>query len=102
MFYIPWAGILGNPLKLLEYLSCGVPVVVNWKAFGGKPFANKRIGIEIDLNDREDAADRTVRLLTDEALRKSMGRKARRFIEDNFSWRMTATKILTVCHNLRD
>jgi starch synthase len=102
MFYIPSPRISGYPLKLLEYLSCGVPVVVNWKAFGGKPFANKRIGIEIDLSDREDAADRIVGLLTDEALRKSMGRKARRFIEDNFSWRMTATKILTVCQDLRD
>ena len=88
-------------LKLLEYLSCGKPVVVNWKAFGSKLFSEEEIGIQINLNNLEDAADKIVRLLKDEAYRKKIGKRARKFIEENYSWHRTAKKILEVCQGLR-
>lgn len=101
MLYLhPGEGV-GCPLKLLEYLSCGIPVIVNWKAFGGEPFAKQQLGIKIDLHNMHDAATRIINLLDNEMLRFAMGKRAREFIEANYSWHKTAKKILEVCHGLR-
>jgi len=88
-------------LKLLEYLSCGKPVVVNWKAFGGNLLSEKEIGIQIDLCNMEDAADKIAQLLKDEAYREEIGRRGREFIEANHSWQKTAKEILKVCRSLK-
>jgi glycosyltransferase involved in cell wall biosynthesis len=87
-------------LKLWEYLSCGVPVVVNWKAFGSTVVIHKEIVTEIDLNEMEDAAEIVIDLLRNEAHRIDMGKRARRFIEENYSWNRTARRILEVCQSL--
>jgi len=101
MFYAKPDKQIGSPLKLLEYLSCGKPVVVNWKAFGGEPFDKQQLGIKIDLHNMHDAAARIINLLDNETLRFAMGKRAREFIEANYSWHKTAKKILEVCHGLR-
>lgn len=85
----------------MEYLACGRPVIVNWEAFGDKFSNNKtRIGIQIDLNNLEEAADSIIKLLENEDLRISMGKRARQFIEKNYSWEITAKQILEECIKL--
>ena len=101
MLYLHPDKEVGCPLKLLEYLSCGIPVIVNWKAFGGEPFEREEIGIKLDLHNMEDAATRLLDLLNDETLRMAMGKRARKFIEDGYSWHRTAKGILEVCHEVR-
>jgi glycosyltransferase involved in cell wall biosynthesis len=89
-------------IKLMEYLACGRPAIVNWEVFGDKFSNNKtQIGIQIDLNNLEEAADSIIKLLENEDLRISMGKRARRFIEENYSWNRTARRILEVCQCLR-
>jgi glycosyltransferase involved in cell wall biosynthesis len=92
---------LSPGLKLWEYLSCGVPVVVNSGIFDSTMFTKKEIGIAIDLNNMEDAAERVIDLLKDETGRIDMGKRARQFIEKNYSWNRTARRILEVCQSLR-
>jgi glycogen(starch) synthase len=70
---------------LLEAMACGTPVVACNS--GGSPelIENGVSGFLIPVNDSEALVTRIAQLLTEPALRKSMGDSARRRIEESFS-----------------
>lgn len=70
--------------KVLEGLSCGLPMVVS-------SIANEGIGATdgtelLVADDTRDYADKVIRLLRDSDLRDDLGRAGRRFIEKSWSW----------------
>jgi glycosyltransferase involved in cell wall biosynthesis len=101
MFHVEGDKTALCPLKLLEYLSCGRPVILNWKALSGALFKGGGMGVEIDLKNRQDAAYKIVSLLKSEPLRAAMGRRARRFIEEHYSWSRAAREIVRVCESVK-
>lgn len=70
---------------LIEAMACRVPCVAT--AVGGNPEAleDGRNGFLVDSDDPEAAADRVLRLLRHEDLRKSFGTAARNTIEARFT-----------------
>jgi len=75
-------GIRG---KLLEPMAMGVPVVTT---SASAEALNATAGDHLAVGDTaRELVDRTVELLTDEDRRTSMATAARRFVEENFSWK---------------
>lgn len=69
----------------IEAQSCGVPVIVS--NVGGLPEATKPgySSILVNKEDENELADALERLVKNEGLRVSMGKNARRFVEDNYN-----------------
>jgi glycosyltransferase involved in cell wall biosynthesis len=84
------------PIRILEALASGVPVVAS--AVGGIP-ESVRPGITGRLVPSGDAAALTeavVGLLLDAPLRRTMGQNGRRLIEERFSWQRAADSTLAL------
>ena len=71
------------PLKLLEYMACGKPVISTPVA-GVKEVAGSRV---LYASDSEELAERITQLHQDEDLRSEMGREGRRFVEERYTWK---------------
>ncbi len=70
--------------KILEGMTCGLPMVVT-------PVANEGIQATPDVHlfatdDPVEFAGHIIRLMQDKDLRESMGNAARRFIQERWSW----------------
>jgi len=75
----------------LEAMACATPVV--GACVGGikTSVADDETGYLVPPKDPEALASRLARLLSDPALRRRMGRAARRRIEDHYTWERVAT-----------
>jgi glycosyltransferase involved in cell wall biosynthesis len=96
----PWYEPYG--LTPLEAMACGTPVVC--AAVGGIPYtvADGRTGFLVPPRDPEALADRVVRTLTDESLRRRFADAARRRAEDVFSWHNVVRETALVYQELLD
>jgi len=84
----------GTRLKILEAMAFGRPVV------------SSRIGCEgLDVTDGENIliadhpeefAEKTVRLLHDDNLRKSIAENARRLVENHYDWDILAQRLMDI------
>ena len=71
---------------IIESMAAGLPVVAT--RVGGNPeLVTESTGILVPAHDGEGLANGIARLLRDSAMRKQMGREARRFAESNFTTR---------------
>ena len=81
----------GQQLSIGEAAACGVPVVSCDPGIG-KELAEAGGGIYIDAKDRDlvrvakEIREKVKWLVDNEVLRKSMGKVARKFIEENYTW----------------
>jgi glycosyltransferase involved in cell wall biosynthesis len=73
-----------SPLKVMEYMAAGLPVVGG--AVGDVPRILEDCGIAVPPGDAEAMADATIRLLDDEHKRAGMARRAREKAKESFSW----------------
>lgn len=88
-----------SPLKLYEYMACAKPVVAT-NTSGFEILEQYNAGILINPKDPQQFANAVVKLLKDEQLRLKMGENGRNLITDNYSWRITTKKIVSVFGNL--
>jgi phosphatidylinositol alpha-1,6-mannosyltransferase len=77
----------GLGIVYLEAGSCGLPVVAGRS--GGAPDAiiEGETGFLVDGKVREEIAEATLRILSDEELSRRMSEKARLFTKENWSWK---------------
>jgi glycosyltransferase involved in cell wall biosynthesis len=90
----------GLSITLLESMRCGIPVVAT--RVGGNPevVVDGVTGYLVPSGDVSAFASRTVTLLLDRNLRREMGEKALRRVEQHFQMRDVASRYLEIYEGL--
>ena len=82
-------------ITIAEAMACGLPVIGSY--IGGIPevIGNEELsGLLVPVADYRALAGAMARLATDAELRMSLGRNARQRIEQRFTWRQSAERLL--------
>lgn len=84
----------GMQFKILEAMSCGLPVVTNSLGLGD---IKARSGIELLLAEAaDDFVDKIVKVLKDRKLANDIGNKARAFVVNTHSWEHTTNMVESI------
>ena len=81
---------------VLEAMACGKPVVVSEIAGVSPYIKNAGVGMVVKRGDSRELAEAVLKLLEDQELRESMGRRARKVVEELFSWESVSAAISEV------
>lgn len=93
-------GSYRSSMKTLEYSAAGRPVVIT-RARGVSDIVEAAgAGIVVEPDNATALAQAIITLLKDPDLRKTMGEKGRRLIEENYTWRHVAQNMATVFDKL--
>lgn len=99
IFVAPMISAAGIKIKILQAMSCGLPVIATpmcIKAFPGTPEG-------ILTGDNVDQIVNMIdRLISNETERKQLGFKGRMFIEKDWSWEQRTEKLVKICNNVLD
>jgi len=88
----------GTRLKILEYFSCGLPVV---STSIGAEGLDVKDGLNICIeDDTENFALRIIELLRNKDRSASIGKAARALVETTYDWKQITQKLDTVLHRL--
>jgi glycosyltransferase involved in cell wall biosynthesis len=82
-----------HPIKLLEYGSCGKPVVATKVAETEKLVKHGIFGYLAKSTDIDEYANYLVELLNSSSMRESMGKNFSEYIKKEFSWDHLAQKL---------
>lgn len=89
----------GTSYKILESMSCGTPVVtmeLSANAIEAKDEHDIMVG-----KTPEELAQKTIQLLTDDALYEKISKNGRALIEKNYTWKAIAKKLEEVYEKVR-
>lgn len=89
-----------SPLKLFEYMACGVPVVAS--ALGQIPevVVDGETGLLYPPEDRDALAQACDRLLSDPDLRQRLGAAATKEVHNHYTWDRNAQRVTDVAGGL--
>ena len=88
-------------LVTLEGMAHGKPVIVTRTASLPELVRDGETGFIVPPNDPGPLRDRVERLVSDAALRRRMGERARRHVQENFTWAEVARRGLELYDRLR-
>ena len=88
------------PTKMLEYMACGVPVILGVDGQSRKILEEAQAGIYFEPENAIDLAEAVLRLAADDGLRRSLGRNGRRYIVQHLSRAHTARVYIDVLTGL--
>lgn len=81
-----------SPLKIFEYMAAGKPVIA--PPYGQiKDLVSQNTGILLSKNSNEELQKGIVELANNPEKRTALGKNARVYIEENFTWKRNAMKI---------
>jgi glycosyltransferase involved in cell wall biosynthesis len=86
-----------SPLKLYEYLACGKPVVSTEVGGVAEVLSASGAGLLVRPDDPEALASGMIELLKDEKRQKLMGKKGRKYVVSNFTWKKNAQQVVKIC-----
>lgn len=86
----------GSPLKCLEYMAAGKPVVAPALGQIKELIHDGWNGMLFDWDDVPAMVEKVLQLLKDDSLREELGRNARRTIEKGWTWEIQASRIARV------
>lgn len=87
------------PTKMLEFMSCGRPVVLGVDGQARKVLEEAKGGLFIEPEDANGLVETLVRLYQDGELRKSLGMNGRYYILNNLSRKKTSQDYLILLYN---
>jgi glycosyltransferase involved in cell wall biosynthesis len=88
-----------SPLKIYEYLACGIPVIVT--DINGLEFITTQgVGLVVEPESSSALTKATIELLGNPELRSEMSRKGRKLVEKEFSWEKISADILNVIQTM--
>jgi glycosyltransferase involved in cell wall biosynthesis len=88
------------PTKMLEFMSCGRPVILGVNGQAREILEQCRGGIYVEPENPVALCEAIRKLQQQESLRNSMGRNGREYIVQNLSRERTAADYLEVLHRL--
>jgi glycosyltransferase involved in cell wall biosynthesis len=89
-----------SPLKLFEYMACGVPVVGARVGQLVEVIRHGETGLLYDAGDIDDLAGACDRLLKDESLRRHMGAMAAKDALEHYTWDRNAELVTELARSL--
>jgi colanic acid biosynthesis glycosyl transferase WcaI len=90
------------PTKMLEFLSCGRPVILGVNGQAREILEQCRGGLYVEPENTGDLCEAIQNLKRQDILRKSMGLNGREYIVKNLSRQRTATEYIEVLDRLLD
>lgn len=90
----------GLPLTALEMQACGVPVLATDAGGLKEAYIDGETGFFVQQGNVSDLADKIKKIFSNDEIRRKMGIKARKFVEENFTWEITADKLMEVYKTL--
>lgn len=84
------------PLKLLEYMAAGKPVLASEIGFIAEIVRASGCGLLVSAEDADAHADALARLLTDDVLAQRMGEAGRRAVRERYTWAVEGRKLVTL------
>jgi len=116
--YIPYEHVVNNyrdadvfvnsslsealPLPILEAMASELPVVATRVGGTAEAVANGKTGLLVEPGDAPALAEAILRLFSNENLRKSMGKAARKRAVELFSWERVVNKLMCQYKNICD
>jgi glycosyltransferase involved in cell wall biosynthesis len=83
----------GFGIPPVEAMAAGVPVVATRSGAVPEMVKDNQTGFLVSKNDSHALAEKILRLLHDDDLRTTMGRAARRWVHQNFTWDRVGEKM---------
>ena len=90
-----------SPLKLFEYMACGVPVVGARLGQLVEVIRHGETGLLYDAGDIDGLASACDRLLNDDKLRQRMGAMAAKDVLEHYTWDRNAERVTELARLLR-
>lgn len=90
------------PVKLFEYMACGLPVIISDFPANRTVVAGADCGILVDPTDVEAVAAAIARLSADPAEARRLGANGRRAFETQYNWQALERKLLALYEELVD
>ncbi len=100
VFVMPSAYESG-PIVLLEAMACGTPVISTVVGMVPNIIVNNENGILVPHGRPSELANAIDRMLENPEFRRSLGRTARRTVENGYSWDLVADSVEKVYHSIR-
>jgi glycosyltransferase involved in cell wall biosynthesis len=89
-----------SPLKLFEYMACGVPVVASELGQIGEIVRHEETGLLCPPGDTEALAEACERLLADQELGRCLGEAAAKTVRNQFTWDHNAQRVGKLAQSL--
>jgi glycosyltransferase involved in cell wall biosynthesis len=89
-----------SPLKLFEYMACGIPVVAANLGQISDVVSDGKTGLLYQPGELDGLANRCEKLLHDSRLRARMGAAAAKVIHREFTWDKNAARVAELARNL--
>lgn len=82
------------PGKIIDYMTCGVPIVGVIDGYAKEIVEKERVGIVSNTNDPQQILANITRLLEDKKLRNEMSKRAQQVILKDFNWETNIEKLV--------
>ncbi len=86
--------LVSYPVKLFEYMSCGLPAVVSDFPMWREVVESSECGILVDPKQTDKVADAIIWLLEHPGEAEQMGRNGLRAVKDRYNWESEGARLL--------
>jgi len=86
----------GTPVALLEAAACGLPVITTDHAGNNEVITHKRTGFIVEEGNKENMVKYMKIILEDSNLVRQMGKRASKYVSDNYKLNNQLTKLWNV------
>lgn len=74
------------PGKIIDYMTCGVPIVASVAGFSKQLIDNENVGFALESNRVDELIGKILLLKRNEKLWEEFSRNGNKYVENNFSW----------------